>query len=323
MNCFAGGIGHMNLYKKLKDLHREHMTFMIVPHSGSNVRQFRLKKTFYYLLLWILGVLCALTVVLTVSLIQLNHQLDVKLNDLEKLASINKDQALEIAELKNKTSFVNEKLSILNELENQVRNMVGLKTTNQQSLKKPISRSALRVSTAVKVKSENNNDFLDIESLEILAAEMDKKMENLNILIDDVSDQLKVLAAIPDKMPTEGRITSTFGYRKSPFNGRKEFHSGIDIANKQGTQILAAGSGIVTFSGWNAGYGKTIIISHGHGYRSVYAHNKENLAEVGQRVQKGDVIAKMGSTGRSTGSHLHFEIHYNGEQINPKKILKP
>ncbi|AOT72688.1 M23 family metallopeptidase [Geosporobacter ferrireducens] len=313
----------MNLYRKLKDLHKEYMTFMIVPHSGSNIKQFHLKKTFYYLFLSISAVLCTSIIILTVSLIQLNHRLDVNLNNLKKLQAINKDQSLEIADLKNKTSFVNEKLSILNDLENQVRSLVGLKAADSQSTKKPISRSALRYATGVYEEIEVSDDLSMNESLDILATEMDQKMENLSDLIDDVSDQLKVLAATPDKMPTEGRITSKFGYRKSPLNGRREFHSGLDIANKQGTEILAAGNGIITFSGWNAGYGNTVIISHGHGYRSVYAHNKENLVEVGQRIQKGDVIAKMGSTGRSTGSHLHFEIHYNGEQINPEKVLKP
>jgi murein DD-endopeptidase MepM/ murein hydrolase activator NlpD len=129
------------------------------------------------------------------------------------------------------------------------------------------------------------------------------------------------LDARPDLVPTKGKVTSKFGYRTSPFTGRRQFHQGIDIANDKGTPIYAAGTGIVTFSGWNAGYGKTVIISHGNGYRSVYAHNNEYLVEAGQKVKKGDLIAKMGSTGKSTGPHLHFEIHSNGKQINPENVL--
>lgn len=323
MNCFAGGIPHMNLHKKIKNLHKEYMTFMIVPHSGSNVKQFHLKKTFYYLFLSLSVVLCTSVIILTVSLIHLNHELHVNLNNIKKLQAINREQSIEIADLKNKTSFVDEKLSILNDLENQVRSLVGLKASDSQSMKKTISRSTLRYTSNIYKETEGSDDLSMLKNLKILATEMDQKMENLNDLINDVSDQLNVLAAVPNKMPAEGHITSKFGYRKSPIHGRRQFHSGLDIANKQGTEILAAGNGVVTFSGWHGGYGNTVIISHGHGYRSVYAHNKENLAEVGQRIQKGDVIAKMGSTGRSTGSHLHFEIHYNGEQINPEKILKP
>jgi murein DD-endopeptidase MepM/ murein hydrolase activator NlpD len=159
------------------------------------------------------------------------------------------------------------------------------------------------------------------ETMKTLASEMDKETENLNVLIDDVKKQLKFLDAQPNKMPTQGRITSKFGYRRSPFSGRRDFHTGLDIANKPGTPVRAAGTGIVTFTGWKSAYGKVVIISHGYGYRSLYAHNKEILVKVGQKVRKGDIITKMGNTGRSTGPHLHFEVHYKGQQIDPLKVL--
>ena len=122
-------------------------------------------------------------------------------------------------------------------------------------------------------------------------------------------------------MPTIGRITSGFGNRKNPFGKGTEFHSGLDIANSSGTKVKAAGSGVVTFAAYNGGYGRVIIINHGYGYQSVYAHNRKLLVRVGEEIEKGQIIAEMGSTGRSTGPHLHFEVRLNGKSINPKNVL--
>jgi len=133
--------------------------------------------------------------------------------------------------------------------------------------------------------------------------------------------RLDFLDARPDLMPTEGRITSPFGFRIHPITGRKDYHKGIDIANSQGTCIFSAGSGVVTYVGYNGGYGRMVIISHGYGYKSVYAHLKSSSVKTGDSIDKGDLIALMGSTGISTGSHLHFEIHYNGKQINPLNVI--
>jgi len=110
---------------------------------------------------------------------------------------------------------------------------------------------------------------------------------------------------------------SRFGYRIHPITGRNTFHSGIDIPAPSGTNIVAANGGVVTFSGWNGGYGNCIIIDHGGGYATLYAHNSANLVRVGDRVERGQVIGRVGSTGNSTGPHLHFEVLRNSRAVNP------
>ncbi len=120
--------------------------------------------------------------------------------------------------------------------------------------------------------------------------------------------------------PVQGRITSNYGIRT--FNGRQEFHSGIDIGAPSGTNILAAESGTVAFSGYMRGYGNVIILSHENGYSTVYAHNSVNLVKKGQYVTKGSIIAKVGMTGNATGPHLHFEIRSSGKPINPLSYLR-
>ena len=121
------------------------------------------------------------------------------------------------------------------------------------------------------------------------------------------------------RCPTRGTLTSKFGYRY--IFGKTSFHGGIDLANSVGTDIVAADGGVVTFSGTSGAYGKLIIIDHQNGYKTYYAHCSKLLVGVGAKVHKGQHIAEMGNTGRSTGSHLHFEIRYNGERKNPLNYI--
>ncbi len=123
--------------------------------------------------------------------------------------------------------------------------------------------------------------------------------------------------------PASGRITSPFGYRTHPVSGSRQFHSGIDIALSRGTPVKATASGLVTTSGWEGALGRTIIIDHGDGYSSLYAHNESLLVRAGSYVAQGQVIALSGNSGVSTGPHLHFEIIKNGDPVNPLNYLPP
>ncbi|PHR51617.1 M23 family metallopeptidase [Cycloclasticus sp.] len=119
----------------------------------------------------------------------------------------------------------------------------------------------------------------------------------------------------------KGWLSSYYGYRADPFTGKKKFHHGVDIAGKTGTSVLAAASGLVTYVGKKGGYGYLIEIDHGSGYVTRYGHNKEIVVKLGDVVKQNDVIAKMGSTGHSTGPHVHFEVMRNGKKVNPRKYL--
>lgn len=123
--------------------------------------------------------------------------------------------------------------------------------------------------------------------------------------------------------PTVNRlITSPFGYRVHPIWGIRMFHSGIDISGSYGDNIYAVNSGRVIYAGWQSGYGKVIIIDHGNGMSTLYAHCSQLLVREGQEVKKGEIIGKVGSTGWSTGPHLHFEVRRNGTPINPLSMIK-
>jgi murein DD-endopeptidase MepM/ murein hydrolase activator NlpD len=118
-----------------------------------------------------------------------------------------------------------------------------------------------------------------------------------------------------------GWLSSYYGIRQDPFNGQPAIHKGIDFAGKENADIIATASGVVSWAGERYGYGNLIEINHGGGIKTRYGHNKEILVQVGDVVTKGQVIAKMGSTGRSTGPHVHYEILKNDRQINPLKFV--
>lgn len=169
-------------------------------------------------------------------------------------------------------------------------------------------------------KTMEVSDFL--VALQKLDFKIQDRAEKLSAMESMLIDRTLQRQTFPTGSPAkEGWISSLFGKRVDPINGKVEFHAGIDYAGKSGSSILAVASGIVTWSGRRHGYGNVVEINHGNGYETRYAHNKKNLVIVGQKVDKGQVIALMGSTGRSTGSHVHFEVLNNGKALNPKKYV--
>ena len=157
--------------------------------------------------------------------------------------------------------------------------------------------------------------------------ELENMFSQQSMQLDKLQDYLitenNIESAIPSGKPIkEGWTSSFYGYRIDPFNGKKVFHHGLDFAGKAGSDIYAVADGIVSWTGKRGGYGQMVDIDHGNGYVTRYAHNKTLNVQVGDRIMKGQVIAEMGSTGRSTGPHVHFEIIRDGKTINPYNFVK-
>lgn len=151
----------------------------------------------------------------------------------------------------------------------------------------------------------------------------DAALETLARSFDRLNALEQGLAAIPSGRPTASPVlTSSYGYRRDPFNGHAAFHAGVDFPGSYGQPILAAAAGRITYVGGRPGYGNVVEIDHGHGILTRYAHLSRFGARPGAAVARGDVIARMGSTGRSTGTHLHFEVRVNGNPINPARFLE-
>jgi murein DD-endopeptidase MepM/ murein hydrolase activator NlpD len=154
-------------------------------------------------------------------------------------------------------------------------------------------------------------------------AELGDRKRKLVLLETLIMERELKSHVVPEGWPlvAGGVVTSKFGMRRHPITGRRSMHKGIDIAGKHGVDIVSMADGIVVFSGRKSGYGNIVEIRHANGLETRYAHNHRNLVTEGDLVRKGQVVAKLGSTGRSTGPHVHFEVRKNGKAINPMRYL--
>ncbi len=137
-----------------------------------------------------------------------------------------------------------------------------------------------------------------------------------------LDDRTSLINAYPSEWPVRGWVTSRYGWRTSPHSGVRRLHTGIDIAAPRGTPIVAAADGHIVFAGYHSAYGNLVVVDHGYGITTKHAHTSRILAKVGDRVLRGDVIARVGNTGRSTGPHLHFELLQDGVPVNPLPFLR-
>lgn len=168
--------------------------------------------------------------------------------------------------------------------------------------------------------SINLPDFLT--TLDQLESTLQDRAEKLRVMESMLIDQSLQEQTSPAGRPAKGGwLSSLYGYRTDPLSGKREFHQGLDFAGKPNTPITAAAAGIVIWSGPRYGYGNLVEVSHGNGYVTRYAHNEKNLVNVGEKVEKGEVIALMGNSGRSTGTHVHFEVVRHGKHLDPRKFI--
>nr|WP_246372736.1 M23 family metallopeptidase [Lysobacter spongiae] len=160
------------------------------------------------------------------------------------------------------------------------------------------------------------------EGLEQLDAQFDAAGEQLSVLESLLFTRQLDLNAVPSRSPVaRSYITSGFGYRADPFRGGRALHKGLDFDANTGDAVFAVADGVVSYSGLRSGYGKVVEVDHGNGYVTRYAHNSRLTRKVGELVRAGQEIAKAGSTGRSTGAHVHFEVWENGRVVNPRNFL--
>ena len=162
-----------------------------------------------------------------------------------------------------------------------------------------------------------------IEMLEDLSLTLDNREMQLKIVAELIQDRHLKRENEPSGLPAEkGWISSYFGTRNDPFTGKKAWHNGVDIAGKLGSDVLSVAAGVVTYSGERSGYGNMVEITHDNGYITRYGHNSELYVELGEIVKKGQTISAMGSTGRSTGPHVHFEVYKHGRAVDPASYIR-
>ena len=219
---------------------------------------------------------------------------------------------------------LNNKMNSLDELEYKVRELVSYQDGSRVVKQVAVGGKEVDILREYFAFSDRREqEFFDSlnETLDVMRIEINKREVSLAKLVDFLEEQRLVMLSTPTIWPVRGWVSSKFGFRTSPFSGRRVFHEGLDIAARYGIPVRSTAKGIVLYAGEKAGYGKIVTIDHGFGYMTRYGHNSSLTVKVGDRVEKGDVIAKVGSTGRSTGPHVHYEVLVNGIPVNPQKFI--
>ncbi|HHW06783.1 MAG TPA: peptidoglycan DD-metalloendopeptidase family protein [Clostridia bacterium] len=326
---------------------QKYYTLLLIPNNENSMRKWRIPVILVPLMTFfsLFGLGC----MIFFAYGYFTYQEEVA--SLKVLETINEYQARQIKELERQAQAMETKLHMLDELDRKVRSLVGLETSRDEaglagsggSLEplqfdleqdnydagrwEDLEQRLTTVNTSRQAGRGAEQSLQLVhqiaENYEELQEKAEKKAMEMERLLVEVEERLEYLSTVPDLWPVEGRLTSTFGWRKNPITNRgREFHEGIDIAARAGTPVKAAASGKVIFAGYRSGWGRVLVIDHGNGYQTQYAHNSRLLVKVGEEVTKGQIVARVGSTGRSTGAHLDFRIMKDGQYIDPLTILK-
>lgn len=276
---------------------------------------------------WILGALFVFLIATTgissflaYSFYQKNKSDNIAINDSEDSIAFKAQFANYIKQL----DEINTKISTIDELEFKVRNLVSYHDGSRVTKQVAIGGKEVDVLRDYFAFSDRREqEFFDSlnETLDVMKVEISERETSLTKLVNFLEEQRLILQSTPTIWPVRGWMSSKFGFRTSPFSGRRVFHEGLDIAARYGLDVRATAKGIVVFAGEKVGYGNIVTIDHGYGYVTRYGHNSSLTVKVGDKVDKGDVIAKVGSTGRSTGPHVHYEVLVNGIPVNPLKFI--
>ncbi len=291
-------------------------TILVLSDAPSRARQWHLTER--GLRVALVGGCLAILAVAFLVIYSLTIQLDVA--DFERLRETVEAQRTVATRLDTLT----QEMTRLRTFDHQIRRLAGMEELQSGGGAMGGGTIELQKGLAAgeKVEYERLIERL-YEDLQRLEREVALRTESLEAVTSYLNQQKDRLAATPSIWPLEsqGYISSPFGPRTSPFNGRRQMHTGVDIASPQGTPILAAAEGIVTFSGRMAGYGQVVVVTHGFDFKTFYGHNHQNKVRKGQHVKRGQVVGTVGNSGYSTGSHLHYEVLVKDAPVDPLKYI--
>lgn len=301
-------------------------SFIVLGGSGKTIRQIHCSRSGLYG--WATALLfCALVAgygIFDYACVQLNlsdkrglesnlaHQTEEVLHQREQIQKF----AKEINALK-------DKLVQLNEFEQKIRIIANIDQPNKRDGLFGVGGSAQEdLNPNMELTQRHHGLIKDMhQKIGQLDSASLSQRDDFEMMLGKLEEQKNLLAHTPAIRPARGWLTSSFGYRQSPFTGKREFHRGMDIANQKGTPIIATADGVISFAAGKGLLGNLVVIDHGHGIITRYGHVDEIVVNPGDRVKRGQTVALMGNTGRSTGPHLHYELRLNGVPINPSKYI--
>jgi murein DD-endopeptidase MepM/ murein hydrolase activator NlpD len=289
---------------------------MVIGAGRDSTRQFQIPQRLIYSCLLLVVVLVAANVFLTFS--YLKSKSDTRLID--QLQTENRLLADKYEEIRGEVSQISHIYGELVDKEIIIRNIFGLPEISSDERGLGIGGPSTKInpdrfSEAIRLAHSTEQD---VEALLRLAKFEQVKYEEV---FNTLAEKKSILDHTPSIMPARGYMSRGFGMKNDPFTGYQRFHGGIDIANRAGTPIYAAADGVIKTTGNMGDLGKLVEINHGYGYRTRYGHLSQIKVERGQKVRRGDLIGLMGSTGYSTGPHLHYEVIKNNKSVNPLEFI--
>ena len=291
-------------------------TVLILPDATSPARKLYVNKA----ILTAVSSVTALSVLAFAFFVYQYVNLNVRMLEMKQLRQEASDRNF----LAGKVGQLEGELTRLRDLDRKLRVVAGLDAGEDQGTKlaqggsETLSQAALL--EAVRKGTGRLGDWVG-RDLEALGQEITSRERSFRQLKDLLEAKRSVLASTPTIWPVRGRITAGYGYRLSPFTGQREMHEGLDIAAPFGSPIMATADGIISFVRPLGSFGNVVFINHGHGLTTFYAHTSSFRVKEGQSVKRGQIIAYVGSTGRSTGPHVHYEVQANGTTVNPLKYI--
>lgn len=279
----------------------KYFTFMIVPHdTGWKTVSLKIPAKLVYS---VIGVFVAACFIFVGSLVY-TSMLSRKLVYYGKAISTNQQQKKIIDSFSKKSEEVDQAIHELVKMDMELRQALGLKSW----------KGKIRLSSKIKSELSQAEVKQSSQGLNLADRQLVERKNSLIELKAWVNQVQERYASLPSRWPLSGQIVSRFGYRAFPWRG---FHSGIDISGQYGAPVYCTADGLVEFTGWRQGYGKTVIVKHNSGLSTLYGHNSRFAVSVGQRVKKGQLVCYVGTTGWTTGPHLHYEVRRGDQPVNP------
>ncbi len=298
---------------------KEYFNILIFGQKTSKTRHLRIRKKTFKILFYLLSFALLSTTFFFCDYIQLRK----KTFELNRLRQESETQKSQIQFFSARIEDLERQLSKLKDFDKRIRIIANLEKGQEATTLVGVggpSPSDIRE----KMKREKDEQGLiqqmrtDVERLQSEAMSREESLSELEKLLQYKKE---MLSHTPSIWPAMGWVTSAFGFRTNPFTGLTQMHEGIDISNRVGTPVTAPADGIISVTGNDWVHGKMLVISHGFGMTTRYSHLNKVVARVGQKVKRGDKVAEIGMSGRTTGPHLHYEIKLNGIPVNPMRYI--
>lgn len=299
---------------------KRYFTIMIIPHTEENVFSIRIPMYLFQLT----GIFLVAALIISFVWFRSSQKLQEEVADIRRLREEKRILNEQIDLMTRETEELIHYIDRIEALAWEIRKLMNHAPKEPEVVKDNIWDGYLvreRGDYLLASRGDNRVIGRNEANIAYLQEVLPQKADELASLKSDVQEYQKRLAATPSIWPTRGRVTSEFGTRLSPFTRRREFHYGIDIAAPRGTPVYATAEGEVILAAYRRGMGNTIIIDHGYNFRTLYGHLSGFAVAIGDWVKKGQFIGYIGSSGLSTGSHLHYEVHVKGVAVNPREFL--